>query len=82
MIAKDNERASFKEILDILDPDLSADFKQSSYYHNDYKKKLFSRTTNANRKKFDAQSSPNDINEILDSIKIVEPFIGNSDNYM
>ena len=87
MASKDYERPSFKEILDILDPDLSAEFKKSSYYHNDFRKKLFNKDNpsshNHNRgKKLVDVSGPQNVNEILNSIKIVEPFIGNSDNYM
>ena len=79
MITKEHDRASFKEILDILDPDLSAQFKQTSYYHNDFRTKI----CESSRK--NSVSNPlanNNVNEILASIKILEPFIGNSDNYM
>ena len=40
MISEEYKRISFKEILDILEPDLESDFKQNSYYHNDFNKKL------------------------------------------
>lgn len=78
-MTNDYERASFKEILDILDPDLDPDFKQSSYYHNEFRLRLFNKSARSSigRKKCDQS-----VGEILDSIKIVEPFIGNSDNYM
>lgn len=75
MITNDSERASFKDILDTLDPDLSVDFKQTSFYHNDYRKRLFNKM---NAKAIDN----NNFDNILDAIKIVEPFIGDSDNYM
>ena len=39
MIFEDHKRINFKEILDVLDPDLKCDFKQKSFYHNEFKKK-------------------------------------------
>ncbi len=43
MIKEDYKRIGFKEILDILDPDLTSDFKQTSYYHNDFKRRITKR---------------------------------------
>ena len=40
MLSEEYKRPSFKEILGILEPDHESDFKQNSYYHNDFKKKL------------------------------------------
>lgn len=90
MVGKDYERPSFKEILDVLDPDLSPDFKQTSYYHNEFRKKQFNKSSGHHSrgggggKKLQESSSPlnENVEDILNSIKIVEPFIGNSDNYM
>lgn len=39
MVFEDYKRINFKEILDVLDPDLKCDFKKNSYYHNEFKKK-------------------------------------------
>lgn len=78
MITQEYERIDFKTILDILDPDLGVDFKQTSYYHNDFKNKLL-------RKKLDDLNSVNNrstINTLFESIKILEPYVGDSDNYM
>ena len=51
MMSEDYKRIGFKEILDILDPDLASDFKQTSYYHNEFKVKL------AKRKRLQTTSS-------------------------
>ena len=40
MQSEEYKRPSFKDILGVLEPDHDIDFKQSSYYHNDFKKKL------------------------------------------
>ena len=39
MIMEDYKRISFKEIIEILEPDLSSDFKATSFFHNDFKKR-------------------------------------------
>ena len=43
MVIEDFKRISFKEVIEILDPELTCDFKQSSYYHNEFKSKLAKR---------------------------------------
>ena len=71
LIKEDYKRINFKEILEILDPDLTADFKQSSFYHNDFKDKLITRK---NKSEVSTATTV--------SIQIREPDMGNSDNYM
>jgi hypothetical protein len=71
---EDFKRISFKEIVDILDPDLEAEFKQTSFYHNDFKRKLI-------KKKIDRCSTIARSNTITTSITIADPQI-DSDNYM
>lgn len=70
MITEDYKRICFKDILDILDPDLTCDFKQNSYYHTEFRKKCQKRKIS------------NNIVEKKIQITIAEPYIGDSDNYM
>ena len=46
LVREDFKRISFKEILDILDPDLANDFKQTSYYHNQFRNKILINNNN------------------------------------
>lgn len=69
MIKEDYKRADFKDLLAFLDPDLTADFKQTSYYHNEFIKKSTSGD------KSESQSTHSiAINRVVCA--------GNSDNYM
>ncbi len=77
MIWEDYKRASFKEILEILDPDLTCDFKHTSFYHNEYVTKLLSK-----KKVQDSASQESNLLSNQNKVKIAEPEIGNSDNYM
>lgn len=74
MIVEDYKRINFKDILDILDPDLASDFKQTSYFHNDFKRKLAKRKVDISIKQV--------ANDHENEIKIADPCIGDSDNYM
>jgi hypothetical protein len=81
MLKEDYKRIGFKEILDIFDPDLTNDFKQTSYYHNEYKKKYSKRKNLAN------QECNNLINDCQIKINEQQPFqMANPsldlDNYM
>lgn len=74
MLTEDFKRICFKEILDILDPDLTNDFKQNSYYHSEFRKKFPKRKISDNFK----------INDVEKKIEIViaEPSGVDLDNYM
>ena len=81
MLKEDYKRIGFKEILDILDPDLTNDFKQASYYHNEHRKKYSKRKNQQN------QEGNNLTNECQIKIDEQQPFqIANPsldlDNYM
>jgi len=69
LIKEDYKRLGFKEILDILDPDLPNDFKQTSYYHNQYRKNLL--------KKIDCSQINDNSNTFLR-----KSIVNESDNYM
>jgi hypothetical protein len=73
-VKEEYKRANFKEILDILDPDMTVDFKQNSFYHNDYKTRLM--------KKKNLETEKNNSVDFLTSVHILDPIVGNSDNYM
>ena len=73
LIREDFKRISFKEILDILDPDLTNDFKESSYYHNEFRKKI-------NKKRQEQKLTLND--KLIDVNIVKEPSFGDLDNYM
>jgi hypothetical protein len=72
MITEDYKRISFKEIIEILDPDLTCDLKQTSYYHNDFKNKLV--------KKKQQLFSP--VDNALNEIKKSDLNFCDFDNYM
>lgn len=74
MITEDYKRICFKEILDILDPDLTNDFKQMSYYHTEFRKKCPKRKVSDN---FGLSGEEKKI-----EIVIAEPCVGDLDNYM
>lgn len=74
---EDYKRLSFKEILDILDPDLTNDFKQTSYYHNEFKNKVIKKKAEKQKQLESNEKTLND--PILN--KIADPS-GDSDNYM
>jgi hypothetical protein len=76
-IREEYKRANFKEILDIIDPDMTVDFKQSSFYHNEYKTKQLKK-----KQAYENEALHNKSIDLLTSIQILEPMIGNSDNYM
>ena len=95
LVKEDYKRIGFKEILDILDPELTSDFKQTSYYHNEFKKKLFKRKFESGAKQHESghssssstTSSSHTIEKSLrlfdpTIVTINEPNIGDSDNYM
>ena len=75
MVYEDFKRMGFKEILDILDPDLTCDFKASSFYHNEFRKKQACKK----------QESSVSEKKKADLIKIADPQLkcgGEFDNYM
>lgn len=71
MQTEDYKRIGFKEIIEILDPDLTCDFKQTSYYHNEFKNKLA-------KKKQQQQFAE----KSLDEFQKAEPDFCVFDNYM
>ena len=76
---EDYKRLSFKEILDILDPDLKNDFKQTSYYHNEFKNKVIKKKAEKQKQLESNEKTLNGFDPILN--KIADPS-GDSDNYM
>jgi hypothetical protein len=80
MLKEDHKRICFKEILDILDPDLTNDFKQTSYYHNEYKKKYTKRKNQQNQ---ECSNLENDCQIKIDEqpFQIANPSL-DFDNYM
>lgn len=73
MQTEDYKRIGFKEIIEILDPDLTCDFKQTSYYHNEFKNKL------AKKKQ---QQQQQFAEKSLDEFQKAEPDLCVFDNYM
>ncbi|CAF0885729.1 unnamed protein product [Brachionus calyciflorus] len=73
MITEDFKRINFKDILDILDPDLTSDFKQASYYHTDFRKK-------PSKRKHSECKQINEDRKI--EVVIAEPCADGIDNYM
>jgi len=76
LVTEDYKRISFKEIIEILDPDLTCDFKQTSYYHNEYKNKL------AKKKQQLQLFSSAEKEKTLDEIKKADQKFCDFDNYM
>ena len=76
MIYEGFKRTSFKEILDILEPDLGCEFKVTSYFHNDYKRK------SAKRKPSQSLSEPASVKTRIDSTKECETINKDPDNYL
>lgn len=80
LVTEDYKRLSFKEIIEILDPDLTCDFKQTSYYHNEYKNKLAKKKQQLQL--FTAAPSSAGKEKTLDEIKKEDLNFCDFDNYM
>jgi hypothetical protein len=86
MMSEDYNRIGFKEILDILDPNLASDFKQSSYYHNEFKVKTAkrSRLPTANGPPVSAIADGElaaSTAMLMEAVTIADPTV-DTDNYM